>query len=109
MRRTAQSGHLRSPSLQPLEKRPFIPFTQLAHGWNYGCQENLEGGMDVKPMAAALTGALVAGVGMYAIGARAQDGFAMNPALAGYPAMSFNTAVPQPLAQPVAYAPGYEI
>ena len=61
----------------------------------------------MKPMAAALTGALIAGVGMYAIGAHAQDGFAMNPALAGYPAMSFNTAVPQPLAQPVAYAPVY--
>lgn len=65
----------------------------------------------MKPMAAALTGALVAGVGMYAIGAHAQDGFAINPALAGYPAMSFNTAMPQPLAQPVAqpvaYAPVY--
>ena len=61
----------------------------------------------MKPMAAALTGALIAGVGMYAIGAHAQDGFAMNPALAGYPAMSFNTAMPQPLAQPVAYAPVY--
>jgi hypothetical protein len=64
-------------------------------------------GLDVKPMAAALTGALIAGVGMYAIGAHAQDGFASNPALAGYPAMSFNAAAPQPFAQPVAYAPVY--
>ena len=58
-------------------------------------------GLDVKPMAAALTGALISGVGMYAIGTHAQDRFAINPALAGNPAMSFNAAAPQPLAQPV--------
>jgi len=38
---------------------------------------------------------------MYAIGARAQDQFAMNPALAGNPAMNYYTAAPQP----VHYAP----
>ena len=54
----------------------------------------------MKPMAAALTGALIAGVGMYAVGARAQD--ALNPALAGNPAISY-FASPQPLAQPVTY------
>jgi hypothetical protein len=56
----------------------------------------------VKPMAAALTGALVAGVGMYAVGTRAQDQFALNPALAGNPAISY-FASPQPLAQPATY------
>ena len=69
-----------------------------------------EEGYDVKPMAAAVTGALVAGVGMYAIGAHAQDSFATNPALAGNPAISYFASTPQPLAQqmtytPVAYAP----
>jgi hypothetical protein len=59
----------------------------------------------VKPMAAALTGALVAGVGMYAIGAHAQDSFATNPALAGNPAISYFASTPQPLAQPMAYVP----
>src|SRR5215510_13070210 len=59
-------------------------------------------GEDVRPMAAALTGALVAGVGMYAIGARAQDQFAFNPALAGTPAMGF-AASPQAFAQPGTY------
>jgi hypothetical protein len=58
--------------------------------------------VDVKPMAAALTGALISGVGMYAIGARAQDQFAMNPALAGNPAISY-FASPQPVVQPVTY------
>ena len=63
----------------------------------------------MKPMAAALTGALVAGVGMYAIGAHAQDDrfAAMNPALAGNPAISYFASTPPPLAQPVAYAPVY--
>ena len=59
----------------------------------------------MKPMAAALTGALVAGVGMYAIGAHAQDSFASNPALAGNPAISYFASTPQPLAQPMAYTP----
>jgi hypothetical protein len=37
-------------------------------------QEILEGGsVDVNPMAAAMTGALISGVAMYAIGAHAQD------------------------------------
>jgi hypothetical protein len=59
-------------------------------------------------MAAALTGALIAGVGMYAIGTHAQDQFALNPALAGNPAVSYFASTPQqPLAQPVAYAPVY--
>jgi hypothetical protein len=57
----------------------------------------------VKPMAAALTGALVAGVGMYAIGTQAQDRFAAGPGLAGNPAISYFASSPQPLAQPVAY------
>ena len=62
----------------------------------------------MKPIAAALTGALIAGVGMYAIGTHAQDQFALNPALAGNPAVSyFASTPPQPLAQPVAYAPVY--
>ena len=57
----------------------------------------------MKPMAAALTGALVAGVGMYAIGARAQNQFAVNPApLAGNPGISY-FASPQPVAQPASY------
>ena len=61
----------------------------------------------MTPMAAALTGALIAGVGMYAIGARAQDQFAMNPALPGNVPISY-FASPQPVAQqPVAYAPVY--
>jgi len=59
----------------------------------------------VKPMAAALTGALVAGVGMYAIGTHAQDSFVTNPALAGNPAISYFASTPQALAQPTAYAP----
>ena len=56
----------------------------------------------MKPMAAALTGALVAGVGMYAIGTQAQDRLA-GPGLAGNPAVSYFASTPQPLAQPVAY------
>jgi hypothetical protein len=62
--------------------------------------------MDVKPMAAALTGALVAGVGMYAIGARAQDQFALNPMMPGTAATSY-FASPQPANTytPVSYAP----
>jgi hypothetical protein len=58
-------------------------------------------------MAAALTGALISGVAMYAIGAHAQDRFAMNPAMVGNPAMSYYAGAPQgvaqPLGQPVAY------
>ena len=57
-------------------------------------------------MAAALTGALISGVAMYAIGAHAQDRFAMNPAMVGNPAMSYYAGaqtVAQPLGQPVAY------
>ena len=34
----------------------------------------------MKPMAAALAGALISGIGMYAIGAHAQDRFATVPA-----------------------------
>jgi len=58
--------------------------------------------IDVKPMAAALTGALIAGVGMYAVGTHAQDPLAMNPAFAGNPAMSYYATSPQQFAQPVA-------
>jgi hypothetical protein len=66
----------------------------------------------VRPMAAALTGALISGVAMYAIGAHAQDGFAMNPAMVGNSAMVGNPGMAyyagaqgyaQPLGQPVAY------
>ena len=51
---------------------------------------------DVKPMAAALAGALISGVGMYAVGTHAQDRFVGNPA---YAPQYFTT--PQPLAAPV--------
>ena len=71
--------------------------------WRLDGQEFGREGLDVKPMAAALTGALISGVGMYAIGTHAQDRFAVNPALAGNPAMSYYAAAPQPLAQPVTY------
>ena len=57
----------------------------------------------MKPMAAALTGALVAVVGMYAIGTQAQDRLAVGPGLAGNPAISYFASTPQPMAQPVAY------
>jgi hypothetical protein len=63
----------------------------------------------VRPMAAALTGALISGVAMYAIGVRAQDRFSMNPAMMGNPAMVGNPAMgyytgsSQGLAQPVGY------
>lgn len=56
----------------------------------------------MKPMAAALTGALIAGAGMYVVGTHAQDQFALNPALAGNPALSY-FASPQPVAQPATY------
>ena len=36
--------------------------------------------IDVKPMAAALTGALISGVGMYVVGTHAQDRLVGNPA-----------------------------
>jgi hypothetical protein len=74
----------------------------MACAWNPALQEIWKEGLDVKPMAAALTGALVAGVGMYAIGARAQDQFAMNPALGGTVPISY-FASPQPVVQPVTY------
>jgi hypothetical protein len=61
----------------------------------------------VRPMAAALTGALISGVAMYAIGAHAQDRFAMNSAMVGNPAIVGNPGMAyysgQPLGQPVAY------
>jgi hypothetical protein len=64
-------------------------------------------GRDVKPMAAALTGALISGVAMFAIGAHAQDQFAANPALMGDPGISYFASPQTPSAQPVAYAPVY--
>ena len=57
----------------------------------------------MRPMAAALTGALISGVAMYAIGAHAQDRFAMNPAMVGNPTMSYFADAPQGAGQPVAY------
>jgi hypothetical protein len=75
--------------------------------WRSVLQEIRKEGVDVKPMAAALTGALIAGVGVYAIGARAQDQLAMNAALPGNVPISY-FASPQPVAQqPVAFAPVY--
>ena len=59
----------------------------------------------MTPMAAALTGALISGVGMYAIGTHAQDRFAMSPATAGNPAMTYYTAAPQPVGQRTIVAP----
>jgi hypothetical protein len=59
----------------------------------------------VNPMAAALTGALISGVGMYAIGTHAQDRFAVSPAMAGNPAMTYYTAAPQPVVQRTVAAP----
>jgi hypothetical protein len=56
-------------------------------------------------MAAALTGALISGVGMYAIGTHAQDRFAVSPAMAGNPAMTYFTAAPQPAVQRTVAAP----
>ena len=53
----------------------------------------------MNPMAAALTGALISGVGMYAIGTHAQDRFAVSPAMAGNPAMTYYTTAPQPVVQ----------
>ena len=67
--------------------------------------ESCKGGFDVTPMAAALTGALISGVGMYAIGTHAQDRFAMSPAMAGNPAMTYYTAAPQPVVQRTVAAP----
>jgi hypothetical protein len=64
-------------------------------------------GLDVNPMAAALTGALVSGVAMYAIGAHAQDQFPVNPALSGNAGISYFASPQAPGAQPVAYAPVY--
>lgn len=55
----------------------------------------------MNPMTAALTGALISGVAMYAIGTHAQDRFAVDPALAGNPAMTYFTSAPQPVVQPV--------
>jgi len=85
----------------------------------------------VRPMAAALTGALISGVAMYAIGAHAQDRFAMNPAMVGNPGMvgspamayyaaqgytqplgqpvAYLTTTPQPYAQPVYYTPAPQV
>src|SRR5438128_7341576 len=66
-------------------------------------------GSDVKPMAAALTGALISGVGMYAIGTHAQDRFAASPATAGNPAMTYyapsSLTAPQPVVQRTVAAP----
>ena len=50
--------------------------------------------IDVKPMAAALAGALISGVGMYAVGTQAAVPL-------GQPAMSYYTSAPQPVAAPI--------
>ena len=52
----------------------------------------------MKPMAAALLGALISGVGMYTVGTHAQD---PNVTRLGQPAMSYYTSAPQPIAAPV--------
>ena len=63
----------------------------------------------MKPMAAALTGALISGLGMYAIGTHAQDRFATAPAMAGNPAMTYyapsSGSAPQPVVQRTVAAP----
>ena len=87
------------------------PSPIVAQGGSFG-PAVWEEGVDVKPMAAALAGALIAGVGMYAVGTHAQDRFVGNP---GYvqtvdgqwvpvaqPAMSFYTSAPQPVVRRVA-------
>jgi hypothetical protein len=51
----------------------------------------------VKPMAAALVGALVSGVGMYAIGAHAQN---QNVTPLAQPTMSYYTGAPQAFQSP---------
>jgi len=66
----------------------------------------------VKPMAAALAGALISGVGMYAVGTHAQDRFAGNPAYVqtvggqlvplAQPAVSYYTSA-APVVTPVAH------
>ena len=69
----------------------------------------------MRPMTAALTGALIAGVGMYAVGthSQAQDPFAMSNGFATNPAMSYYATAPQqfapvgqqPVVQQVHYTP----
>ena len=62
-----------------------------------------EEGADVKPMAAAVAGALISGAGMYAIGTHAQNRFATNPANGYYAAAPQQyAAAPQ---QPQALVP----
>src|SRR5512132_3482604 len=106
----------------------------MACPWNPSGAGDSKGGFAVRPMAAALTGALISGVAMYAIGARAQDRFAMNPAMVGNPAfvgnpgmvgnpamnyyagtqplgqpVAYLTTTPQPYAQPVYYTPAPQV
>ena len=76
--------------------------------------------IDVKPMAAALTGALISGIGMYVVGTHAQDRFVGNPAYVqtvdgqwapvAQPGMSYYTAgapvaAPMPIVRRTAAAP----
>src|SRR5205814_2901442 len=107
-RRTVELGHAPSASVEVILILRLIRMgsTGIPLG-DLCCRSFRKEGLDVKPMAAALTGALIAGVGMYAIGARAQDQFAMNAGLPGNVPISY-FASPQPVAQqPVAYAPVY--
>ena len=68
--------------------------------------------MDVKPMEAALAGALISGIAMYAVGARGQDNrLTAAPALVqtldgqgvplAQPAVSYYTTTARPAAMPV--------
>src|SRR5262249_38116355 len=111
----ARGGQRDCPCPRPIRKnaRVSVAYTPVIAGIPLGAMTvgDLKGGFDVRPMAAALTGALISGVAMYAIGARAQDRFAMNPAMVGNPGMVGNPAMAyyaaqgytQPLGQPVAY------
>jgi len=58
----------------------------------------------MKPMAAAAVGALISGVGMYAVGARAQNPFAEIPALVQ---TIDGRYIEVPNAKAVGYMPGY--
>ena len=69
----------------------------LDHLRQNGFQEE---GSDVRPMAAAVAGAVISGVAMYAVGTRAQDdGFAEMPALV----QTIDGQI-VPVAQPIGYS-----
>src|SRR4051812_27122087 len=71
----------------------------LEHGWACGGRVTAgEEGADVRPMAAAVAGALISGVGMYAIGTHAQNR-AANPFAPNAPA-GYYAVAPQPYGAP---------